>query len=262
MQNSQINSYNEREISVQEIISLLIKSKKLVISLTLCISVIASVYAFSLKSNFESSISIEIGSFKNEYYMINQDKFDLMFSNISLKKISNTFLLLTVSEALTREQSEAILSEGIDYVLKTSNNEIENGLKKEERWYAAQIDQLESQHENIYDELSVLDSQIDKLSKVDKSLPGSYGIETYLSELVILKSSIISNLKELESKKDSLKEEGLNLKYNPSKVLEDIRINEIKPNRTGFIALSFLSGLILSFLMVFFRLTFSRDTLS
>ena len=62
MQNNNPNNYiQEDEINIREFLDLFINSKKIIIVITLFFSLIATIYAYSLKPNYEASSVIEIG---------------------------------------------------------------------------------------------------------------------------------------------------------------------------------------------------------
>ena len=69
MQNNNPNNYiQEGEIHLREFINLLINSKKLIIVVTLFFSLIATIYAYSLKPKYEASAVIEVGYHLDQNY--------------------------------------------------------------------------------------------------------------------------------------------------------------------------------------------------
>ena len=66
MQNNNPNNYIQiDEINIRELLDLFINSKKIIIVVTLFFSLIATIYAYSLKPNYEASSVIEVGFYKN-----------------------------------------------------------------------------------------------------------------------------------------------------------------------------------------------------
>ena len=66
MQNNKPISYIQQgEIHIRELNNMLINSKKIIIIVTLFFSLIATIYVYSLKPNYEASSVIEVGTYKN-----------------------------------------------------------------------------------------------------------------------------------------------------------------------------------------------------
>ena len=74
MQNNKPISYIQQgEIHIRELNNLLINSKKIIIIFTLFFSLIATIYAYSLKPSYEASSVIEIGFYNKAEILDNQD---------------------------------------------------------------------------------------------------------------------------------------------------------------------------------------------
>ena len=168
----------ENEISMREIVKLILDSKKLFIATIIVFTLLSVVYSFSLKSEFKSSIILEIGyyempdgtqrliekssdliSYLNLYQFMNirDEK-----QEVSLKAIENKLILIETTSK-SGEQNENLLVEIFRNIGERHSNLtfLSKNQKKEE--ISRQIEMIESQLSFI--KAKVLDeNQLKKLS--------------------------------------------------------------------------------------------------
>ena len=126
MQNNKPISYIQQgEIHIRELNNLLINSKKLIIVVTLFFSLIATIYAYSLKPNYEASSVIEVGFYNNTYILENPEevanKLRTRFIEIP-NQINGNNILQSVSSFGDRYISVKSISTSPDIAIKNIEN--------------------------------------------------------------------------------------------------------------------------------------------
>jgi capsular polysaccharide biosynthesis protein len=288
MQNNNPNDYlQEDEIDLKEIFNLLINSKKLIISITLIITILGAIYSFQKETEYKSTALIEIGNYGNAVLFTesrgldssvnkveyNQESDGILIepaitliqeltinfihkqgNNLSLNSFENR--LINIAHTSTSSvTSKNLLNEIIEYIENRHSLMLINRIKKTKNLLTFKIESLDNkinELKNIILEdlknLKLLESNPDLLiQRVAQSPTLNQVIHSYNIQLL-----------DLESEKDNLQLElEFLMQQYPTKtqlvgeiLTSDIPINE------RIILLSFIFGLFLSIVMVFINNSF------
>ena len=199
MQNNNPNSYlQEDEIELKEIFKFLINSKKLLIAITLVITILGAIYSFQKVPEYKSTALIEIGgynTFSNEKGLIEpakdliQDlKINFIYKNSSLsneKGLVDALVFRLIEKKLLQieyisssaEKNNNLLNEIVEYIvnrhsllLEANKLRISNQIKADKLRISNQIKadkfRISNQIESLNNELSITDLKINELNKV------------------------------------------------------------------------------------------------
>jgi len=126
MQNNTPNQYQNRGFNFIELINILLASKKLIIAITLIITLLASVYSFNQKPQYTIQSIIKIGQYNKGLVLDPESikhEIKVLFGQ-SIKGIGFEYLEVkhtSIDEEISTERVQAI----IDHIIVLSNEEIE-----------------------------------------------------------------------------------------------------------------------------------------
>ena len=121
----------EYEIDLKELLNLLIKSKKFIILITLIFIAVATFYTTVLKKpvyESESVIELNLLLFPNEGYNLSPE-INYYYPEVGLRKVGHSLLILQTRQN-SKELSEIILTEAIDFISATTENQLEQNLER------------------------------------------------------------------------------------------------------------------------------------
>ena len=278
MNNIKENTYKEIEIDLGLIFNIFFNSKTLIVLITLFCLVISSIYALSIKTQYESSAVIDLGQLNKNYIDIRYDQYKISNPKVTVSDYDATLRLLSTTE-FSKKESEEILKAGIDSALLMINKFIKISLESEIENYESIIDEniaenvaklegIKRNLKNIKDKNSVISKELVRLSNLDKSLHSSSGIEGRISNLTIEQAYLVFTIEdelvnkdalEQENMKNSLEQEFGNQSYKFAILQRDIESKAIEPNRTKFIIFGLVSGFLISLIIVLLRFQFNSS---
>lgn len=239
MENNQQRYIEEDEIDLRELFLTLWEKKVFILLFTIIVTILASIYAFIKTPIYEVKAVIEVGTFNSN-------------NNSNSNYIENPQNLIKKLLILNKENIKGIQDANIENItlVKSTPNLIElsatsvsneNGIKllnkiitnvKEEH-----LSKIDSYKSLIIDNINNLKSQIklleDDKNKFDESLAVKFELVTKINDL------------ELQISPHNIQN---------TKLIGDIITNEypVKPKKKLIIAVSFVTGFILSIFLVFF----------
>ena len=224
-QKSTQNSFYADEIDLREIIKILIESKKLIISSVLFFTIVASIYSHFQKSEFKTSALIEIGhtiSFRNEITLIEEPESLIRFLRIneiknknentdkelSLKALEVSLISMEIT-SISPERDRELLNQHISKIKERHLEKVNSAsklliskidiikdriyllnsefkdLEQPNGDYYAVLFQLESEIENLTEQLDWLNNSADQKTKLIGDVK-SINIERKSSLIIIL----------------------------------------------------------------------------
>ena len=188
MQNNNPNNYlQEDEIELKEIFKFLINSKKLLIAITLVITILGAIYSFQKVPEYKSTALIEIGgynTFSNEKGLIEpakdliQDlKINFIYKNSSLsneKGLVDALVFRLIEKKLLQieyisssaEKNNNLLNEIVEYIVNRHSLLLEANKLRISNQIKADKFRISNQIESLNNELSITDLKINELNKV------------------------------------------------------------------------------------------------
>jgi len=217
--------YYEDELDLREIIKILIESKKLFISSVLFFTIVASIYSHFQKSEFKTSALIEIGhtiSFRNEITLIEEPESLIRFLRIneiknknentdkelSLKALEGSLISMEIT-SISPERDRELLNQYISKIKERHLEKVNSAskllinkidiikdriyllnsefkdLEQPNDGYYAVLFQLESEIENLTEQLDWLNNSSDQKTKLIGDVK-SINIEIKSSLIIIL----------------------------------------------------------------------------
>jgi len=259
---------HEDEIDLRELWQTLVNYKKLIVAITLSITLLATIYAFIKTPLFEAKAVIEIGSSGTTLL---EDPFTLV-KRIEIKYIANsdnnitetlqkvmaikgTKNLIELSVlALSNQQAENYLTKIVEDVKQRHHELLQSSLTQ----LKTKIANLEEQKAELIQEKQDLityitkkSENIDKIIKENPSLAAIYTIEinNKSSELADIKNKIYGLNSQLSDLYFAISENNIK----PTRIVDAITTDDspIKPKKKLIIAVAFISGLIMSIFLAF-----------
>jgi len=251
----------EDEIDLKEIIKTLIKYKKLIIGLTLSITLLAIVYALSQKPIYEIKTNIQTGYINittpngiSQLHILSpeylQTYINTTFDHSHDKK--NPFPIVKAS---LLKNSKNIITIKIQHTsnqnAKNSLNNIINNIKSKED------KKLQSYINNISNQIKILQTQKDFIKQQIQSLEKSVKNNKDMSKY----QNLITTLSQLQNKYVKVESEILSLKerISPINISKTTIIGKIiqqdypvKPKKKLIVIVAFVTSFILSIFLVFF----------
>ena len=238
MENNQ-KIIQEDEIDLRELFLTIWRKKVFIVLLTFIVTILASIYAFMKTPIYEVKVVIEVGSFNSN-------------SNSNSNYIENPLNLIKKLLILNKENIKGIQDSNIENItlVKSTPNLIElsatsasneNGIKLLNKIVAdvkeEHLSKIDSYKSLIVDNINNLKSQIKLLEDDKNKFDGSLAV----------KFELVSKINDLE-----LQISLHNIQN--TKLIGDIITNEypIKPKKKLIVAVSFVTGFILSIFLVFF----------
>lgn len=240
MENNQ-KIIQEDEIDLRELFLIIWRKKVFIVLLTFIVTILASIYAFMKTPIYEVKAVIEVGSFNSNSN-----------SNSNSNYIENPLNLIKKLLILNKENIKGIQDSNIENItlVKSTPNLIElsatsasneNGIKLLNKIVAdvkeEHLSKIDSYKSLIVDNINNLKSQIKLLEDDKNKFDGSLAV----------KFELVSKINDLE-----LQISPHNIQN--TKLIGDIITNEypIKPKKKLIVAVSFVTGFILSIFLVFF----------
>lgn len=231
----------EDEIDLRELFLIIWRKKVFIVLLTFIVTILASIYAFMKTPIYEVKAVIEVGSFNSNSN-----------SNSNSNYIENPLNLIKKLLILNKENIKGIQDSNIENItlVKSTPNLIElsatsasneNGIKLLNKIVAdvkeEHLSKIDSYKSLIVDNINNLKSQIKLLEDDKNKFDGSLAV----------KFELVSKINDLE-----LQISPHNIQN--TKLIGDIITNEypIKPKKKLIVAVSFVTGFILSIFLVFF----------
>ena len=259
---------SEDEIDLRELWQTLVNSKKLIIAVTLSITILATIYAFVKTPLFEAKAVIEIGSYGSTLL---EDPLTLI-KRVEIKYIANSDIntteelqkvavvkgtknLVDISAiALSPKQAEHYITQIIEDIKQRHYELVQVYLTQ----LKTKIANLEEQKTELIEEKQVLmayitkkSENIDKIIKDNPSVAAIYTIEinNKSSELADIKNKIYGLNSQLSDLYFAISENNIK----PTKIVDAIMTDDspIKPKKKLMIMVAFVTGLILSIFLAF-----------
>ena len=239
MENNQQRYIEEDEIDLRELFLTLWEKKVFILLFTIIVTILASIYAFIKTPIYEVKAVIEVGTFNSN-------------NNSNSNYIENPQNLIKKLLILNKENIKGIQDANIENItlVKSTPNLIElsatsvsneNGIKLLNKIVAdvkeEHLSKIDSYKSLIVDNINNLKSQIKLLEDDKNKFDGSLAV----------KFELVSKINDLE-----LQISPHNIQN--TKLIGDIITNEypIKPKKKLIVAVSFVTGFILSIFLVFF----------
>jgi LPS O-antigen subunit length determinant protein (WzzB/FepE family) len=259
---------HEDEIDLRELWQTLVNSKKLIVAVTLGITLLATIYAFIKTPLFEAKAVLEIGSSGNTLledpltlvkrveikYIVNSDvNTTEELQKVAVVKGAKNLIELSVV-ALSNQQAESYLTKIVEDVKQRHHELLQSSLTQ----LKTKITNLEEQKAELIQEKQDLmayitkkSETIDKIIKENPSLAAIYTIEinNKASELANIKNRIYGLNSQLSDLYFAISENNIK----PTKIVDAIMTDDfpIKPKKKLMIMVAFVTGLILSIFLAF-----------
>ncbi|ACM92415.1 chain length determinant protein [Nautilia profundicola AmH] len=249
------------EIDLKQIIILLLKYKKFIFLFTFIITVLALIYAYTIKPIYEIKANIQLGYISNSnsnsnskiyllepqatmIYIIN--KFDKSKDiNASYPKV-NVNIIKKTKDILNISVQNFSNTSAKEYLIR-----IVNTLKKQEN------SKLYAYIQNINSQIQILNNQIKTIQNeiilLNKSLPKIK--DTNIYQLTLNKINDYQNqITDIKLKIADLKTKISPINITKTHIIGTIKQNPnpIKPKKKLIVIIAFITGLILSIFLVFF----------
>lgn len=261
----------EDEIDLKELIKILLKSKKIIISSVLFFTLSAYIYTFIQKTEFKSSATLEIGYFEmpngrieliekpnsvvqklkvDEFKIQNNKLSKTSFPQLSIEIIADRLINMNLTSVLPKRDRELLnqyIASVKDHHLKIMDLESELLIKE----LTSQVDKNDS---IISTNQSILDSDADL--KIKKALQ-KLNSEEALAQILIIereKNMLVDNLNELLLEQKKLKNELLfaeNRVKVKTQLIDELKTSPITSKKNRIIALGFILGVVTGIFLVF-----------
>jgi len=274
--NQENKAYNDDEIDLRELWQTLVKSKVLIVALTCCVTLGGVVYAWVKTPIYEAKAVLEIGSYTNTNTNTNTNWVEL--PSTLLKRIEISYIL---NKDTTKSAwlDKITLAKGTPNLLEMSVfglsqesvashiKSIETSIReKHEQLMDAYVDSIQEKMDNLKaqkEELLIdkerlvkeLDKKSDKIEQIIQKNPAVaavYSIElnSYTGELADIKNRIFSIHNQLNDLNLSISPKNLKM----TEIIDKINVSDapIQPKKSLIVAVTFVTGLILSIFLVFF----------
>ena len=265
-QNSTQPLFNGDEMDLLEIVKILLKSKKLIISTILIFTTASIIYSLSQDSSFKSSAKFEIGYFltpDGKYNLIEEPADLISELNIMLLKTSNELrqkvsinlidkkLINLETTSSSVEENDYILNEMISYIDERHSRLEKLRAEQRKSKISLNIETTKAEINHVTEQLSskYLSQYLDIISNLEKK---EKAIQTL--KLLDKNSSQAERLFSLNQKLKILilNQENLDSEVkSESKIIGNIETNEIKTKYLLIISMSIFFGFITSILLVF-----------
>lgn len=259
---------SEDEIDLRELWQILVNSKKLIIAVTLSITLLATIYAFIKTPLFEAKAVLEIGSSGNTLledpltltkrveikYIANSDMNTTEeLQKVAVVKGAKNLIELSVL-ALSNAQAEKYLTQIVEDVKQRHYELLQSSLTQLKTKIAnleEQKTELIQEKKDLMEYIAKKNEIIDKIIKENSSLAAIYTIEinNKASELSDIKNKIYGLNSQLSDLYFAISENNIK----PTKIVDAIMTDDfpIKPKKKLMIMVAFVTGLILSIFLVF-----------
>lgn len=268
--NQENKVYNDDEIDLRQLWQTLVKSKVLIVALTCCVTLGGVVYAWVKTPIYEAKAVLEIGTYANTNwielpstllkrieisYILNKDTTKTAWlDKITLVKGTQNLLEMSVFgltqesvashiksiEASIREKHEQLMDAYVDSIQEKMDN-----LK-------AQKEELLIDKERLVEVLNKKSDKIEQIIQKNPAVAAVYSIElnSYTGELANIKNRIFSIHNQLNDLNLSISSKNLKM----TEIIDKINVSNtpIQPKKALIVAVSFVTGLILSIFLVFF----------
>jgi len=148
------------ELDLTDLFKIVFKQKVTVILVTLIFTLIATGYAYSQKPIYKTSVSFIKEQKQGSEELLNiKSHLSFLYANLQIARESNHILSVSTTSN-SMEKAKIVLNEVIDYLLISKNKDTKN--------YAQTVM-----------------GELERLSKLDKSLGASSGLESTISRLTL-----------------------------------------------------------------------------
>lgn len=259
---------HEDEIDLRELWQTLVNSKKLIVAVTLGITLLATIYAFIKTPLFEAKAVLEIGSSGNTLledpltltkrveikYIANSDMNTTEeLQKVAVVKGAKNLIELSVL-ALSNAQAEKYLTQIVEDVKQRHYELLQSSLAQLKTKIAnleEQKTELIQEKKDLMEYIAKKNEIIDKIIKENPSLAAIYTIEinNKASELSDIKNKIYGLNSQLSDLYFEISENNIK----PTKIVDAIMTDDfpIKPKKKLMIMVAFVTGLILSIFLAF-----------
>jgi hypothetical protein len=260
-------SISEDEIDLRKVWQTFVNYKKLIIVITLCTTMLATIYVFIKMPLYEAKAVLEIGSSGNTLledpltlvkrieikYIVNSD----MNTTAELQKVAvvkgTKNLVELTALAPSNSQAERYVMQIIEDVKQRHYELLQSSLTQ----LKTKIANLEAQRTELIEEKQALttyivkkNENIDKIGKENLSLAAIYTIEinNKASELLDIKNKIYALNSQLSDLYFAISENNIK----PTKIVDAIMTDDfpVKPKKKLIIVVALVSGFIASLFMV------------
>ena len=216
-------------------------SKKLIILTTLFFTLISAVYYYSLEPVYDSSSSVNLSLLSGEKGFVDQNILALRekYSELNVEKgdLNDSVLYLSINNHSSLEEFET-LQEATNFAVMSINKFIHNqkNIGEVERKLRILLNDISEQYElevltlTELSDLERLTNELKRLSFIDRSLPGSEGLEVRISTLELSRDKL-TDLSELERLTNELKK-SQNCKIHNFE-FSDLRSAQTRPINTA-----------------------------
>ena len=228
-------------------------SKKLIILTTLFFTLISAVYYYSLEPVYDSSSSVNLSLLSGEKGFVDQNILALRekYSELNIEKggLNDSVLYLSINNHSSLEEFET-LQEATNFAVMSINKFIHNqkNIGEVERKLRILLNDISEQYElevltlTELSDLERLTNELKRLSFIDRSLPGSEGLEVHISKLHLSRDKL-TELSELERLTNELKRLSFIDRSLPGSEGLEVRISTLELSRDKLTDLSELERL-------------------
>ncbi len=269
-----VKTYQEDEIDLREVWRTIVKRKIFIGAVTLGITVGATIYAFSKEPIYEVKTVFEIGSYSNSnsnsvliesplslvkrleiMHIVNNDTKDKGYLQTAELVKGSLNLVEIAVRAPSNEEGIVKTNKIIDEVYKRHQEFLESYvalMKDKMKNLEQQREELLGEKKALGDYIQVKMDNIDKILKDNPAVAAVYTIDlnTKASQLSELKDKIYKIHNQLNDLSIAMSPNNLK----PTQIMGAISKKDypIAPKKSLIVAVSFVTGLILSIFLVFF----------